>query len=133
MFRRKLCLRRIAERIARCASVIALPAVVLWSRQSPQATLRVDSLVTALSQSLFWSGPTVLLVATLFRFGGWSLFATLISAVVMAITWWISARDVHSTAAFTPAVLGWIVLPFGLVVLRWIQWLFEPRSGGGKP
>jgi sterol desaturase/sphingolipid hydroxylase (fatty acid hydroxylase superfamily) len=118
VFRRMRSVRRLFARIASGTAVVVVSALALWFRQNSEATLRVNSFYDAMSQSLFWSAPTVVLVVTLFRLRSFLMLATLGATVGLGLTWWGTARNWHSTAAVGPALMGWIVLPAGLVALR---------------
>jgi hypothetical protein len=113
--------RRIIERIGVGSAIVVVPATVLWSRQTPQAQLRVGSFGAAAAEVLFWSAPTIV-VCILFLRTRWALVGGATAAVVaLALVWWGSARDWHSTASWRPALTGWVLVPVGLLVLRFVE------------
>lgn len=110
----------IAERVAACVGIVVVPAVILWTRQTSGALLGVDSFGGAVAAMVLWHAPTVICVMLLRRrttivVGG--LGATM----VLAAVWWRSARDWHSTASFGPGSFGWLLLPLGLLTLRFAE------------
>jgi hypothetical protein len=74
------------------AAIVVVPAVSLWTRQTPEAQLRVDSFGGAVAEVAFWSVPTVVCVMLLRR-RTTIVVSGLGATAVLTAVWSGSARD----------------------------------------
>lgn len=111
----------VGERAAAGAAIVVVPAVILWTRQTSQAQLRVDSFGGAVAEVAFWSVPAVAVTVLLLRRRQVIVIGGAGATAVLAAVWWGSARDWHSTASWRPALMGWFVLPVVLLLLRFAE------------
>lgn len=118
----------IEGRVAVGAAIVVVPAVSLWTRQTPEAQLRVDSFGGAVAEVAFWSVPTVVCVM-LFRRRTTIVVSGLGATAVLTAVWSGSARDWHSTASWRPALIGWFVLPVALLIVRFAEGRFGAAPG----
>lgn len=110
----------IGERVAAGAATVVVPAMILWTRQTSWALLRVDSFGGAVAEVAFWSAPTVVCVMLLRR-RATIVVSGLGATAVLTAVWWGSARDWHSTASWRPGLIGWFALPVALLILRFAE------------
>lgn len=97
------------------AGTALLAGTVLWTRQASDAELRVQSFGAAIGEVLFWAAPTLLLLVLTIRPPRTTFAVGVVIAGLLTWTWWISARDWHSTAALGPGLAGWFLGPLIVV------------------
>ncbi len=115
--------RRLLIRIAVVVVVTLSAAWALWSRQTPDALLRVDSFVGAIGEVAFWSLPAFVVFLVCAR----RPLALALCAAVLCLTplqWWSSATDRHSTAGIGPGFLAMLTIVAEVVicVTTWRGW-----------
>ena len=87
----------------------------------------------ALAEIMFWSGPTIAVAVVLLSRRSAIVGGAAGATFALSLIWWNSARDWHSTASWRPALAGWLLLPIGLLVLRFpsvAPTVVEPIAGG---
>jgi hypothetical protein len=100
---------------------------VWWLRQTPIATLHVESFGAAVEAVAFWNAPTFVFYIVLARSRTAVVGLGVVLTVLVAGGWWFYATDSHSTAALGPGFSGWfygpvIVVGFRLFECVWTRW-----------
>lgn len=113
------------------ASSTLAAATVLWLRQTPMATLRVESFGAAVEQVAFGNAPTFAFYIVLARSRTAVVGLGVMLTVMLTGGWWFYATDPHSTAALGPGFSGWLYGPMIVVGVRllecaWTRW--GPRA-----
>jgi hypothetical protein len=111
--------------------MVVVPAVILWLHQTPDTLLRVGSPWEAIAEVAFWSAPALALCAFGLRHWSTLILGGVAATAALSAQWWSSSTDWHSTASIGPMMVGWMLLPGALLVLRALELRVErggPRS-----